>query len=112
MWSRPGGPGSSDACSTRIRARCSSCSNRAASSSPSRPTWEDDQTIPGAGHGTHVSGSLVGNGVRSGADPANNGPEDNLQLVGDEQNLAKLDPALFNHYSHASNRGYKLGSRG
>ncbi len=36
-----------------------------------RATWDDDQTIPGAGHGTHVAGSLVGNGVRSGADPAN-----------------------------------------
>ncbi len=37
-----------------------------------RATWDDDQTIPGAGHGTHVAGSLAGNGVRSGADPANN----------------------------------------
>ncbi len=36
-----------------------------------RATWDDDQTISGAGHGTHTSGSLVGNGVRSGADPAN-----------------------------------------
>lgn len=37
-----------------------------------RGTWDDDQSIPGAGHGTHVVGSLLGNGVRSGADPANN----------------------------------------
>ena len=37
-----------------------------------RGTWDDDQTIPGAGHGTHVAGSLVGNGVRSGSDPASN----------------------------------------
>ncbi len=33
-----------------------------------RATWDDNRTL-GGGHGTHVSGSLVGNGVRSGADP-------------------------------------------
>ncbi|MCP3963315.1 MAG: S8 family serine peptidase [bacterium] len=37
-----------------------------------RATWDDDQTIAGAGHGTHVTGSLLGNGARSGSDPANN----------------------------------------
>ncbi|MEM7350943.1 MAG: S8 family serine peptidase [Acidobacteriota bacterium] len=36
-----------------------------------RATWDDNQTLNG-GHGTHVAGSLVGNGVRSGADPASN----------------------------------------
>ncbi|MEM7581767.1 MAG: S8 family serine peptidase [Acidobacteriota bacterium] len=36
-----------------------------------RATWDDNLTL-GGGHGTHVAGSLVGNGVRSGADPATN----------------------------------------
>ncbi len=31
-------------------------------------TWDDNQTT-GGGHGTHTSGSIVGNGVRSGASP-------------------------------------------
>lgn len=33
--------------------------------------WSDNQSF-GGGHGTHVSGSIVGNGVRSGANPATN----------------------------------------
>lgn len=33
--------------------------------------WSDDQSA-GGGHGTHTSGSIVGNGVRSGADPSTN----------------------------------------
>jgi len=33
--------------------------------------WNDDQAI-GGGHGTHVAGSLVGNGFRSGSTPATN----------------------------------------
>jgi hypothetical protein len=33
--------------------------------------WSDNQAI-GGGHGTHVSGSIVGNGVRSGSDPSTN----------------------------------------
>ncbi|MGV8040272.1 MAG: S8 family serine peptidase [Thermoanaerobaculaceae bacterium] len=36
-----------------------------------RSTWDDNQTT-GGGHGTHTSGSIVGNGFRSGSDPANN----------------------------------------
>ena len=36
-----------------------------------RSTWDDDQTT-GGGHGTHTSGSIVGNGFRSGSDPATN----------------------------------------
>lgn len=32
--------------------------------------WSDDQSL-GGGHGTHTSGSIVGNGFNSGADPAN-----------------------------------------
>jgi hypothetical protein len=38
-----------------------------------RSTWNDDQAIVG-GHGTHTSGSIVGNGVRSGSDPSTNLP--------------------------------------
>jgi hypothetical protein len=34
-----------------------------------RTTWSDDQSI-GGGHGTHVAGSIVGNGIRSGSDPS------------------------------------------
>ncbi|MFV2072114.1 MAG: S8 family serine peptidase, partial [Thermoanaerobaculales bacterium] len=34
-------------------------------------TWDDNQTT-GGGHGTHTSGSIVGNGVRSGSDPSTN----------------------------------------
>ena len=34
-----------------------------------RPTWDDNQAQDG-GHGTHTSGSIVGNGVRSGSDPS------------------------------------------
>ena len=33
-----------------------------------RATWDDNQTIGGS-HGTHVAGSLVGNGFQSGSDP-------------------------------------------
>lgn len=36
-----------------------------------RATWDDNQTT-GGGHGTHTSGSIVGNGVRSGATPNTN----------------------------------------
>ncbi len=36
-----------------------------------RSTWDDNQTT-GGGHGTHTSGSIVGNGFRSGADPSTN----------------------------------------
>lgn len=36
-----------------------------------RATWDDDQSIDG-GHGTHTSGSIVGNGFRSGATPSTN----------------------------------------
>lgn len=36
-----------------------------------RPTWDDNQA-QGGGHGTHTSGSIVGNGVRSGSDPSTN----------------------------------------
>ena len=36
-----------------------------------RATWDDNQTL-GGGHGTHVAGSLVGNGFGSGADPSSN----------------------------------------
>jgi hypothetical protein len=43
-----------------------------------------------------------------GADPGDNGPEDNLVLIGDEQDLAKIEPAPFNHFTHASAKGYKL----
>lgn len=32
-------------------------------------TWDDNQA-QGGGHGTHTSGSIVGNGVRSGSDPS------------------------------------------
>ncbi|HPC83179.1 MAG TPA: S8 family serine peptidase [Thermoanaerobaculaceae bacterium] len=35
-----------------------------------RSTWDDPN--PSGGHGTHTSGSIVGNGVRSGSDPATN----------------------------------------
>jgi hypothetical protein len=35
-----------------------------------RSTWDDDQN-DGGGHGTHTSGSIVGNGFRSGSDPGN-----------------------------------------
>jgi hypothetical protein len=34
-----------------------------------RGTWDDDQDI-GGGHGTHTSGSIVGNGFRSGSTPS------------------------------------------
>ena len=34
-------------------------------------TWDDNQTT-GGGHGTHTSGSIVGNGFRSGSDPSTN----------------------------------------
>jgi hypothetical protein len=34
-----------------------------------RPTWDDNQS-QGGGHGTHTSGSIVGNGIRSGSDPS------------------------------------------
>ncbi|MCD4749527.1 MAG: S8 family serine peptidase [Thermoanaerobaculales bacterium] len=36
-----------------------------------RATWDDDQNDDG-GHGTHTSGSIVGNGVQSGSDPPTN----------------------------------------
>ena len=36
-----------------------------------RATWDDDQSIDG-GHGTHTSGSIVGNGFRSGSTPSTN----------------------------------------
>jgi len=45
---------------------------------------------------------------RSGADPADLGPDDNLWLVGDKQDLGKTPPVIFNHYAHASSRGYKI----
>lgn len=34
-------------------------------------TWDDNQTT-GGGHGTHTSGSIVGNGIRSGSSPSTN----------------------------------------
>jgi outer membrane protein assembly factor BamB len=34
-----------------------------------RSTWDDNQ-LAGGGHGTHTSGSIVGNGFRSGSNPA------------------------------------------
>jgi fibronectin type 3 domain-containing protein len=36
-----------------------------------RASWNDDQAI-GGGHGTHTSGSIVGNGFRSGSSPSTN----------------------------------------
>jgi hypothetical protein len=36
-----------------------------------RGVWDDDMSI-GGGHGTHTSGSIVGNGFRSGANPGSN----------------------------------------
>lgn len=36
-----------------------------------RAVWDDDMNT-GGGHGTHTSGSIVGNGVRSGATPSSN----------------------------------------
>lgn len=36
-----------------------------------RGTWDDNQTT-GGGHGTHTSGSIVGNGFRSGSAPSSN----------------------------------------
>ncbi|HOS99974.1 MAG TPA: S8 family serine peptidase, partial [Acidobacteriota bacterium] len=36
-----------------------------------RTTWDDNQTT-GGGHGTHTSGSIVGNGFRSGSTPNTN----------------------------------------
>jgi hypothetical protein len=39
--------------------------------SNNRLTWNDDQTVEG-GHGTHTSGSIVGNGFRSGSTPSAN----------------------------------------
>jgi len=36
-----------------------------------RATWDDNQTT-GGGHGTHTSGSIVGNGFRSGSTPNTN----------------------------------------
>ena len=39
---------------------------------PSPANWDDDNTLPGGGHGTHVTGLLLGNGVRSGSQPQNN----------------------------------------
>lgn len=45
---------------------------------------------------------------RSGADPADLGPDDNLWLVGDDQDLDRTAPVVFNHFTHASNRGYKI----
>jgi subtilase family protein/putative pyrroloquinoline-quinone binding quinoprotein len=36
-----------------------------------RGTWDDDYLV-GGGHGTHTSGSIVGNGIRSGATPSTN----------------------------------------
>ena len=36
-----------------------------------RATWDDNQTT-GGGHGTHTSGSIVGNGFRSGSTPSTN----------------------------------------
>jgi len=36
-----------------------------------RGTWDDNQTT-GGGHGTHTSGSIVGNGFRSGSNPSTN----------------------------------------
>ena len=36
-----------------------------------RGTWNDNQTV-GGGHGTHTSGSIVGNGFRSGSTPSTN----------------------------------------
>jgi hypothetical protein len=36
-----------------------------------RSVWDDDMSI-GGGHGTHTSGSIVGNGFRSGSSPSSN----------------------------------------
>jgi hypothetical protein len=36
-----------------------------------RSTWSDNQTV-GGGHGTHTSGSILGNGFRSGSTPSTN----------------------------------------
>lgn len=41
-------------------------------------------------------------------DPAHAGPDDNLLLAGDHQDLGELPPVLFNHFTHASSHGYKL----
>lgn len=43
-----------------------------------------------------------------GADPADLGPENNLVLTGEGQDLARNAAVPFNHYSHASSRGYKI----
>jgi hypothetical protein len=43
-----------------------------------------------------------------GADPADLGPEDNLVLAGDGQDLAANPAVGFNHFSHASSRAYKI----
>jgi len=45
---------------------------------------------------------------KSGADPADLGPDDNLWLVSDKQDLSQTAPVIFNHYTHASSRGYKI----
>jgi len=45
---------------------------------------------------------------RSGADPADLGPDDNLVLAGEVHDPVEVTPVVFNHYAHASSRGFKI----
>ncbi len=47
--------------------------------------------------------------VPGGDDPAHGGPDDVLVLVGDERHVDMIGPVPFNHFTHASARGYRLG---
>ena len=47
--------------------------------------------------------------VPGGDDPAHGGPDDVLILVGDERHVDMIGPVPFNHFTHASARGYRLG---
>ena len=41
-------------------------------------------------------------------DPAHGGPDDNVVLVGDTQDMGRLPGVPFNHFTHASDQGFEL----
>lgn len=42
------------------------------------------------------------------ADPAHGGPDDNMLLIGDDQDPTRVLPVPFTHFTHASSQGHKI----
>lgn len=85
--------------------------------------WSDPGNLPGGGHGTHVAGLLVGNGIESGSNPATNSypgssftgiaPKGRLviqSLMSTSNSIGGLPSDLNNLFQPAYNEGARVHS--